>query len=315
MRRSFILEAFMSTPWAILPEKLTVLEEVVMRHLSGEKLSADEIEARVHGAQRPPEQMVQSVAVLPLFGTIFPRANLMTDVSGATSAESFGARFNQLMADPNIDAIVLDVDSPGGQASGVLELSKAIFDARGSKPVVAVANHLMASAAYWIASAADEIVVTPSAQVGSIGVFSVHQDMSAAMEKDGVKTTLISAGKYKTEGNQFEPLTDEARAAIQDSVDEVYDRFVGAVAGNRAKTTDQVKSDFGQGRLVRANQAVRMGMADRVGTLDDVIQGLLRSAKSNSSNLSSRTESSSESERAKIEREAQSLRTLVLKSL
>src|SRR5574340_969725 len=100
MKNSYVLRAFVDTPWAILPSKLAVLEEIVVRHVSGEKLDAEEVQARIHGATRPDRRRVASVAVLPLFGTIFPRANLMTEISGATSAERFGKDFAQLLEDP-----------------------------------------------------------------------------------------------------------------------------------------------------------------------------------------------------------------------
>ena len=198
----------------------------------------------------------------------------MTEMSGATSAESFGKDFAKLLNNPDVDAIVLDVNSPGGAVYGVQEVSKQIFEARGIKPIVAVANHLMASAAYWIASSADEIVITPSGDVGSIGVFAVHSDMSAALEKAGVNVSLIKAGKYKVEGNPYEPLGEEARAAIQASVDEVYDAFIESVARNRGVKPAIVRNGFGEGRVVRANEAVKLGMADSVGTLEETINRL-----------------------------------------
>jgi signal peptide peptidase SppA len=272
---SYVLQAFIETPWAILPQKLVALEEIVARHASGEKLSAEEIEARIHGAARPPERRVNSVAVLPLFGTIFPRANLMTDMSGATSAETFGKNFAALLKDPGVGAIVIDVNSPGGASYGIEEVSNQIYEARGLKPIIAVANHLMASAAYWIGTAADELVVTPSGDVGSIGVFAVHQDISAALEEMGVKTSLISAGRYKVVGNPYEPLSEEARAVIQASVDETYDAFVEAVARNRGVKSVLVRSDFGEGRVVGAREAVKLGMADSIGTLEETINRLL----------------------------------------
>ena len=278
LKYSYILHAFVETPWAILPHKLAVLEEIVARHISGEKLDAEEVQTRIHGALRPADRRAGSVAVLPLFGTIFPRANMMTDVSGATSAERFGAQLSQLVKDPDISAIVLDVDSPGGQVGGIDELSQQIFDARGQKPIVAVANHLMASAAYWIGTAADEVIVTPSAQVGSIGVFAVHEDISAALEQEGIKMSLISEGKYKTEGNPYEPLTEEARAAIQVRVSEAYDAFIKSVARNRGVKPAQARNDFGEGRVVGARQAVELGMADRMGTLEETISRLLKAA-------------------------------------
>lgn len=275
MSKSYILQAFIETPWAILPHKLEALKDIVARHINGEKLTAEEIETRIHGATRPVERRVNSVAILPLFGTIFPRGNLMTQMSGATSAESIGAKFAQLLKDPDVGAIVLDVNSPGGQIGGIEELSKQIFDARGKKPILAVANHLMASAAYWIASAADEIVVSPSGDVGSVGVFAVHEDISAALEQEGVKISLISEGRYKTEGNPYEPLSDEARDAIQARVREAYDTFVEAVARNRGVNPAVVRNGFGEGRVVGARDAVKLGMADRVETLNDTINRLL----------------------------------------
>ena len=275
MTHSYVLQAFVETPWAILPHKLAVLEEIVIRHVSGEKLDAEEVQARIHGARRPADRQVGSVAVMPLFGTIFPRANLMTDISGATSAERFGAQFSELVSDPQIGAIILDVDSPGGQVNGVDELSRKIFEARGRKPIIAVANHLMASAAYWIGTAADEVVITPSGELGSIGVFAVHKDMSKAFEQAGVKVSLISEGRYKVEGNPYEPLTEEARTAIQVRVSEAYDAFVQAVARNRGVKSSAVRNGFGEGRVVGAPQAVELGMADRIGTLEETINRLL----------------------------------------
>lgn len=315
LNNSYVLQAFIETPWAILPNKLAVLEEIVTRHVSGEKLSAEEIQARIHGAVRPPARQVKSVAVLPLFGTIFPRANMMTQVSGATSAEQFGAQFAQLLADPNVSAIVLDVNSPGGQVSGVEEVSQQIYAARGQKPIVAVANHLMASAAYWIGTAADEIVVTPSAEVGSIGVFAVHQDVSARMEKEGVKVNMISRGKYKVEGNPYEPLGEEARAAIQTSVDEFYAMFTNAVARNRGVKPAAVRNGFGEGRVVSAQQALELGMADRIGTLEETVSRLFNSgvaaAKAETTiNNSAEAESSALSE-PELNHEAQRLRDYV----
>ena len=164
--------------------------------------------------------------------------------------------------------------------SGVEELSAEIFQARGQKPITAVANSLAASAAYWIATAADELVVTPSGEVGSIGVFAAHEDVSGMLEQAGVKVNLVSAGRYKTEGNPFEPLTEEARASIQGRVDEYYEQFVSAVARNRGVKRSEVRNGFGEGRVVGAKQAVSLGMADRVGTLDETINRALGGRRS-----------------------------------
>lgn len=218
--------------------------------------------------------------MLPLIGTIVQRADMFTDVSGAASVQRFTEKFRAALADPQVGSIVIDVDSPGGQVSGVEELSAEIFNARGQKRIVAVANSLAASAAYWIATAADEVVVTPSGEVGSIGVFAVHEDISGMLEQAGVKVNLVSAGKYKTEANPFEPLGEEARASIQGRVDEYYDQFVSAVARNRGVKRSDVRGGFGEGRVVGAKQAVSLGMADRVATLDETINKLLGGRRS-----------------------------------
>jgi len=276
MMRSYILDAFTRTPWAILPERLNVLQEIVARHVAGEKMDAEEVQMAIHGAKRPENRKAGNIAILPLFGMIFPRANLMTQMSGATSAEIFGNQFDELVNDPEISGIVLDVDSPGGQVGGIEELSRKIYGARGTKPILAVANHSMDSAAYWIGTSADEVVITPSGEVGSIGVFAAHWDESKALEMEGLKLTLISEGKYKTEGNPFEPLGEEAQAAIRSDVKEFYDAFTRDVARNRGKPVDEVRNGFGEGRVVWARQAIKTGMADRVGTLDETVYQLQR---------------------------------------
>lgn len=317
--KSYVLSAFAEKPWAILPAKLAELEEVVIRHAMGEKLDAEEIQARIHGGKRPAGRQVNSVAVLPLFGTIFPRANMMTDISGATSAERFGAQFAELLNDPEIDAIVLDVDSPGGQVSGIEELSRQIYAARGKKPVVAVANYMMASAAYWIGTAADEVVVAPTGEVGSIGVFAVHRDMSGALEKEGIKMSIIKQGKFKAEGNPYEPLGEEARTAIQTGVDEVYETFIEAVARNRGTDTERVRTGFGEGRMVSAKQAVKLGMADRIATLDETISRLFSGGmapEGRQKNVKHSDEAAASTvQQTEFEREAQTLRERVTQIL
>lgn len=330
--RSYVLQAFTEYPWAILPSKLAVLEEIVYRHVSGEKLDAEEVQARIHGSTRPQDRNMgvegnpQLLAILPLFGTIFPRANMMTDVSGATSAERFGEKFSALVDNPEIGAIVLDINSPGGQVNGIADVANRIFEARGKKPVVAIANHLMASAAYWIGTAADEVVVTPDAEVGSVGVFAVHQDVSQALEQDGIKVTIIKEGKYKIEGNPYEPLSEEARAVIQTRVTEAYDNFISALARQRGVKPDDVRNGYGEGRVIGAQQAIRLGMADRIETFDQTVERVFRQMRGDSltaprgrsAKQVNLTPSADSSDPAAVEKErqAQSLRervTLILK--
>lgn len=270
-----VIRAALATPWAIQPEKLQAIAEVLARHANGVRLSAEEIQVRIGGGKGDPVQGA-GVAVLPLYGIIGHRMGQVQNISGpgGTSTEQFGQWFDAALGDPGIGAIVLDIDSPGGGVGGVLELADKIFRARGEKPIIAIANSLAASAAYWIATAADELWVTPSGDVGSIGVYALHQDLSAALADEGITNTLISAGKYKVEGNPYEPLSDEARSAMQERVDEFYTTFTKAVATYRGVTLKDVQSGFGEGRIVTARKAVQLGMADKVGALDTLLSRL-----------------------------------------
>jgi signal peptide peptidase SppA len=272
MKYAHILLAVTEERWAIREDKLQAIIEFLEAQARGVKFSAEEIEARITN-QRAQEAAKQggAVAILPLRGVIANRMGMMDDISGGTSSERFGQLFQSAVRDSGIKAIVLDVDSPGGAVSGSDELSSMIFAARGTKPIVAHVNAQAASAAYWIASAADEVVVTPSGGVGSIGVFGVHDDVSQALDKLGVKKTLISAGKFKTAGNPYEPLAEDARARIQASVNVAYDSFVRAIARNRNVSLATVRDGFGQGGMVDAEPAVAEGMADRVGTLEETL--------------------------------------------
>lgn len=274
MKYAHIARWFTSTPWAILPEKLAVMADTLAYLMAGGEFSDEQIAQRVGVSQGRPRRVVGDIAVLPLVGTISHRADMLTESSGGTSVEALAGRFRQAMADPAIGAIVLDVDSPGGSVDGVPELADEIYAARDSKAVVAVASSMAASAAYWLASSAGEFSVTPSGEVGSIGVLAVHQDESALLEKMGVRMSIVRAGKFKADLNPFEPLTEEARAALQERVDDAYDMFVKAVARNRGVNVSDVRNGYGEGRVVTARQAKAMGMVDRIETLDQAIERL-----------------------------------------
>lgn len=265
-----IIRAVYGSLWAIEPDKLDAILDFLDLRAEGVVFTAEEIEARI-GDRRSASRGPDKTAVLPLFGVIGHRMGSMSEISGGTSAEGFAQAFDAAVADPKVSRVVIDVDSPGGSVTGVDELSSRIFAARGEKPIVAVANGTAASAAYWIASSADEFVMIPSGRVGSIGVYGVHTDRSEADAKAGLKRTLIKAGKFKAEGSPFEPLSEEDAAAMQEEVDEVYGMFVEAVARNRGVMASRVREGFGEGRAVTARKAMAEGMVDRVATMDDVL--------------------------------------------
>lgn len=280
-RYQHLIRAIMARPWAIDPNSpaWAAMLDVADLRASGVRLSEDEISERIAAVTNGPRQgggRAGVVAVIPVYGLIVPRANLLMRTSGGTSAELLGRDFQAAIADGDVTGIVLDVDSPGGAVAGIDEVASIIRDARGTKPIVAIANHEAGSAAYYIAAQADELVVTPSGSVGSIGCVFLHEDDSHANELAGQQYTLITAGKFKAEASSFAPLTDEARASIQADVDTYYSMFVRAVAKGRGVSVDDVRGGYGQGRMVLAKAALDAGMVDRIDTLDNTIARVAR---------------------------------------
>lgn len=279
-----ILHAVASRPWAIDPDKAEEILGFLALCAAGHRPGwAAEPQPAVYAAE-PARGRAGPVHVLRLHGSIFPRAGMLASFSGGASLERFSEVFMQAAEDESASAIVLDIDSPGGAVDLVPETAAMVRGARREgRPIVAVANTMMASAAYWIGSAADEVAVTPSGQVGSIGVYRVHQDMTGALEKQGVKARLIRAGVRKAEGHPALPLDDAAASAMQASVDRTYEMFVRDVARHRGVDRSVVRADpesadrhMGGGRAYGAAEAVRLGMADRVATLDETVRRLAR---------------------------------------
>ena len=172
MRYAHVLRFLAEHPWAILPATLESMLEVLTLRAEGRMFTDEEIQARLGAAAagRLGARAVGTVAVLPLYGVIAPRMNVMTQVSGGTSAQLFAAAFRAAIESPDVSAVVIDADTPGGSVFGVQELAETIRAARGTKPIIAVANTLAASAGYWLIAQADEVIASPSSQLGSIGV-------------------------------------------------------------------------------------------------------------------------------------------------
>jgi signal peptide peptidase SppA len=274
-RYSHIVRAVLDEPWAILPAKFAQIIELVELRAAGLTLSEADIEARVGGGRERPDTTIdQGVGIIPMFGVLAQRMNLFSRASGGTSTEELAAEFHALVGDPQVKAILFAIDSPGGSVYGIPELAAAIRDARGIKPIEAVASSLAASAAYWLGAQTDKLSVTPSGDVGSVGVISAHTDLSAAAAKTGVKTTYIASSKYKAEGNPYEPLSEEARAYRQARVDQLDAMFVSDLAKGRRIAESTVRDKFGQGRLVSAADALATGMVDAVATFESVLQRL-----------------------------------------
>lgn len=243
-------------------------------HAIASAVTPEAMEAARQGGSAPRRE--RAVAVLPIHGALEARSSFVGQLFGFASMESIGNTFDQLVADDTVSAIVLDIASPGGMVYGTPELAGKVYSARGSKPIIAVANPMAASGAYWIASAADRFIATPSADVGSVGVIFSRFDATAAMEKQGVKEHVIrsSGSPYKGETTEAEPMTDEARQNFQRRADMIYETFTGDLAKFRGVSQQVVKETFGKGRLVDAKAAMQAGMIDRIGTLQETVYKL-----------------------------------------
>ena len=291
MNKHLLVSEFLTTPWALMPERLQAMTAVLTRWSSDEppseetmfQVNADRVlrdTRKQFASDRGASNAVAGIAVLPLYGVVTQRGNMVDDISGpgSTSTQKFTSALRQVLADDTVGQILIDIDSPGGSVYGVAELATEIVKARAQKPVVAVANSLAASAAYWIGCSASEFYVTPGGEVGSIGVWQAHFDYSKALEEEGVKPTLISAGKFKVEGNPYVPLDLEAQAFMQSRVDDYYNAFIKAVAKGRGVTVADVQGGMGEGRVLGADAALAAKMVDGIATFDDVLAKMQKSA-------------------------------------
>jgi signal peptide peptidase SppA len=274
-----VLSFALEHPWNLTRPMLHVVAGILARRLAGEPVERAELLAAIANRKDLPQPRKGAVAMIPIYGVLAPRMNLFSEMSGGTTYQEIGAQLREAASNPAIATILLDIDSPGGSVAGNAELAAEIMKARTKKPVVAQAQFTMASAAYMLAAAATEIVAAPSARVGSIGTYTIHDDLSAALEQHGVKRTFISAGDGKVDGHDSGPLTDGARARLQKSVDDAYDQFVATVVRGRGAgvTAAKVQQDW-KAHVYGASDAKGLGMVDRIGTLEDTVARLLDAA-------------------------------------
>jgi len=270
----------LDSPWAITPEKLLEIRAIYATHLRGDKIDIAAVEARIGRPlknEREPYVLNGSTAIVNIEGVLAKKANLFMDISGGTSMQIIESDFKAAMSDPEVKSIVLLIDSPGGTVDGTESLANLIYDARGSKPIVAIADGMAASAAYWIGSAADKIYAADnSTKVGSIGVVATHEDYSQAEHAAGVKITEITAGKYKRIASSHEPLSQDGRASIQSMVDHIYSNFVETIARNRSVGVAKVSDEMADGRVFLGKQAVSAGLVDGISTLPALVSRLNR---------------------------------------
>lgn len=251
--------------WAIQPEMLQTILEIANREneIDLEALAAKRA-ARLDNAERA--GIRNGVAVLPVVGPIIRRATLFSDISGATSLDSLSRDFNAALNNSSVQSILLDIDSPGGEVAGIDEFAQMIADS--PKPVVAYVESLAASAGYWIASAAGEIVAAPTASLGCIGVVARVKNPDA---KKAADLEFVSSQSPKKRPNLN---TEAGRSQLQEHVDHMAEVFVSTVARNRGVSEEKVTSDFGQGGVLVGRRAVDAGLADKLGSFESTLSDL-----------------------------------------
>ena len=276
-----LVHAVAGRPWAIRSEIAFHVRGLLEKEgLAGlRELAA--LKAEVHAFDGPRAAAGRSAAPteariisIPIVGTLTQREQPIGSVGVTRSTADIASEVQAAADDPSIDGIVLEVDSPGGEVFGVPEAWASIRESARVKPIVAHANSVAASAALYLASAASEFWVTPSGEVGSVGVYALHVDASKALEQMGESWDFVVATKspYKVEGGPTGPLNSEARAYRQKEVDRYMEMFVRDLARGRAVSERRVEAGFGGGRMLSPSQAVSVGMADQVGTFKQAIQ-------------------------------------------
>ena len=251
-------------PWAITSSALTTILDIAARQNAPPEAVAAKLGRELQNSYRL--EMRDGIAVLPVVGPLFRYANLFTQVSGASSYELLAKDFTQAVENPDVKAIILNIDSPGGEVNGCAEFADMIYEARGVKPIIAYASGDAASGAYWIAAAADEIVVSKTSALGSIGVVGVYRGNKG---EDAVEV-VSSQSPYK----RIDPDTDDGRARLQKRIDAMADVFVDAVAKYRGVASSHVQNHYGSGDVFIGDAAVKQGLADRIGSFEKLLSEL-----------------------------------------
>jgi signal peptide peptidase SppA len=288
-----IADRVLNRPLMVMPDKLILIASVLEGRIGIEGMAAGADvpmpEASRHignyeldptsssGGKKPYRQTADGTAIIPVVGSLVGRGGWIGAMSGVASYENIKFALGAAVNDKTIKNIVLDMDSPGGEAVGAFETADAVRAATAKKEVIAVATGLMCSAAYAIASAASQIVTTKSSVVGSIGVCLLHADYSHALHERGVVPTLIHAGKRKVDGTPYKPLTDDVKASLKAEVEKFNSLFVATVAEGRPSLTPNAILAMEAGTYIGVD-AVKVGLADRVGTLEDTLARLSNQA-------------------------------------
>lgn len=265
----------LTSPWAIAPDKMQEIRSIYQTHLKGEKIDIKAINA-ANPSSGNGYINDNGVAVISIESVLTKSRTFFSSMFAGSSMREIGNALDMAMADTDVHSIILAIDSPGGTVDGTQELVERIQAQKGKgKPIVAVGDGIMASAAYWIASAADKVyIANDTTSVGSIGVVATHVDVSEQDKNWGEKWTEITAGAYKRIASTHAPLTVEGREYIQSQIDYIYSVFVQSVAANRGKSSVDDVLPMADGKIFIGRQAVEAGLVDGLITLSEIQNNL-----------------------------------------
>ncbi|HZR34353.1 MAG TPA: S49 family peptidase [Nevskia sp.] len=277
-----LAQRLFNVPLAITPRKAELVMAALadrfgIAHLfnaNGETLAIESFGLEDEPAESRPYQVVEGVAIIPVTGTLVQKLGTMRPYSGMTGYDGIRACLSMALEDEAVRAIVLDIESPGGEVAGCFDLVDAVYQVRGEKPIWSVLSEYAYSAAYALASATDRIIVPRTGGTGSVGVICMHVDFSQALSESGINVTLIQYGKRKADGQQVIPLSKEALARFQADVDTMGELFVDTVARNRGLKASRVRATEAATYLGAAG--VDLGFADAVMAPDAAFQALLQ---------------------------------------
>jgi len=271
----YLASRLYGTPLLIARPKLEVILGVVARKLAGDTLATPP-PANVDAGMSGGLQVQEGIAVLPILGTLVRRASYIGAASGLTSYHDIEAMAEAAFADPQVRAVLLEIDSSGGEAGGVFDVAQRLrtLAQTSGKPLWAIADEAALSAAYAIAAAADRLWLTRTAEVGSIGVVAVHVDESVADAKAGMTYTFLHAGAHKVDGHPHAPLPAPVAADIQADIEQLHDQFIALVAGFRRLPPEAIRDT--EARVYRGEAALQAGLADQIGTRAEAITALHR---------------------------------------
>ena len=271
----YLASRLYGTPLLVARPKLEIILGVVARKLAGDTLATPP-PANVDTGMTGGLQNLESIAVIPVLGTLVRRSSYLGAASGLTSYHDIEAMAEAAFADPEVRAVLLEIDSSGGEAGGVFDLAQQLrqLAQTSGKPLWAIADEAALSAAYAITAAADRIWLTRTAEVGSIGLVAVHVDESVADAKAGLNYTFLHAGAHKVDGHPHAPLPAPVAADIQADIDQLHEQFIALVAGFRRLTSEVIRAT--EARVYRGEAALQAGLADQIGTRAEAITALQR---------------------------------------